>query len=139
MIVQVRNKLIKEYVGEIGRFRYYEHIVVGEIEKGIHVTFEKAVVPLQIGEQIYGTEKPFVYISHRLNSYSMDPIGYRDAIKLFPNFKGFAIVAQSNRRRMLAHLEKAFMKKPIGVFDNLQSAFFWAEKLLADPNTNDYL
>ncbi|MEM9141940.1 MAG: hypothetical protein AAGA86_03060 [Bacteroidota bacterium] len=139
MIVQVKNKLLKEHFSEIGCFQFYEDIIVEHIAQGVHVTFENAVEVIQIGERIYGTEKPFVYISHRLNSYSMDPIGYKDAVQLFPNFKGLAVVAHSNRKRMLAQLEKAFMKRPMGVFDNLQSAFFWAEKLLSDPNTRDYL
>lgn len=127
---QIHQKPIVEHTFDIGQFVYYPNIVVGVVNEGLHVTFETAVYPLQAGEQLYGNDKPFVYISHRLHSYSIDPIGYLEAVKLFPNLKAFAIVAKNKRQRMLAHLERLFMKKPIKVFDDLESAFAWAEELL---------
>lgn len=124
------QKLIVEHELEIGKFLFYTNIVVGEFYEGVHVTKENAIEPIYISQQIYGEYKPIVYISHRLNSYSMDPVGYKEVIEMFPNFKGFAIVSKNKYRRMLASLEKLFIKKPIGVFDNMDSAFFWADKLL---------
>jgi len=115
---------------DVGRFVFYPNIVVGEFKEGIHVTFENAALPIQIAEMTFGSQKPLVYISHRLNSYSMDPVGYREVVELFPNFKAFVIVAENKRRRMLAHLEKLFIKKPIKVFDNLEQAIEWSEEFL---------
>lgn len=125
-----RQKFIVEHKLEIGKFLFYTNIVVGEFYEGAHVTKENAIEPILISQRIYGDCKPIVYISHRLNSYSMDPVGYKEVVDMFPNFKGFAIVSQNKYRRMLASIEKLFIKKPIGVFDNMDSAFFWAEKLL---------
>lgn len=124
------QELIAEHQLEIGKFLFYTNIVVGEFYEGAHVTKENAIEPIYISQQIYGEYKPIVYISHRLNSYSMDPVGYKEVVEMFPNFKGFAIVSKNKYRRMLASLEKLFIKKPIGVFDNMDSAFYWAEELL---------
>lgn len=124
------QELIAEHQLEIGKFLFYTNIVVGEFYEGVHVTKENAIEPIYISQQIYGEYKPIVYISHRLNSYSMDPVGYKEVVEMFPNFKGFAIVSKNKYRRMLASLEKLFIKKPIGVFDNMDSAFYWADKLL---------
>lgn len=130
MIAIQEQKLIAQHTLDIGEFAFYSNIIVGEINEGAHVTFENAVMALQLSEQIYGTNYPVIYISHRKNSYSIDPIGYYEAVKLFPNLSGFAIVAQHKHRRMLASLEKLFLKKPIRVFDNLDSAFVWSKKIL---------
>lgn len=126
----IRQKLIIEHNLEVGNFLFYDNIVVGEFHEGVHVTKENAIEPIVISQQIYGEYKPLVYISNRLHSYSMDPVGYKEVVDMFPNFKGFAIVSQNKYRRMLVSLEKLFIKKPIGVFDNMDSAFFWAELLL---------
>ncbi len=125
-----RQEFIAEHKLNIGKFQFYTNIVVGEFYEGVHVTKENAIEPILLTQQIYGEYKPVIYISHRLHSYSMDPVGYKEVVDMFPNFKGFAIVSQNKYRRMLASLEKLFIKKPTGVFDNMESAFFWAEQLL---------
>ncbi|MBM1105416.1 STAS/SEC14 domain-containing protein [Aurantibacter crassamenti] len=124
------QELIAEHNLEIGKFLFYTNIIVGEFREGVHVTKENAIEPIYISQKIYGEYKPIVYISHRKNSYSMDPVEYKEVVDLFPNFKGFAIVSQNKYRRMIASLEKLFIKKPIEVFENMDSALIWAEKLL---------
>lgn len=115
---------------EIGKFDYYTNMVVAEVKEGVHVTIDHAMEPLQAGAEIFGYGTNFVYISHRLHSYSIDPTGYYEAASMFPNFKGLAIVATNRRRRMLANLERLFMKRPIRVFDNLEDAVEWADEFL---------
>jgi len=125
-----KQKIIVEHNLEIGKFLFYTNIMVSEFYEGVHVTKENATEIILNTKQIYGDYKPFVYISNRRHSYSMDTMGYKEVTDMFPNFKGLAIVSQNKYRRMMASLEKLFIKKPIGVFDNMNSAFFWAEKLL---------
>ncbi|QCX01624.1 hypothetical protein FGM00_16450 [Aggregatimonas sangjinii] len=131
MLVTTEQKLIAEYNFTVGRFRYYPNIIIGEFNEGVHVTKENAAEPIRLAKELCGTEKPLVYISHRLHSYSMDPTGYEAVTKMFPNFRGFAIVSNNRYRRMLANLERLFIKRPIRVFYDLDRAFQWAETLLA--------
>ncbi len=133
-IAQLAQKPIVEHKLDLGRFVFYENISIAEVSEGTHVTFEKIASMLQIAEDIYGNEVPFVYISNRIHSYSIDPLGYYEAMKMFPNLKAYAIVSQNKRRRMLAVLEKLFNKKPIRVFDNLEEAYTWAEQITAKPS-----
>lgn len=130
MLVTTEQKLIAEYTFEVGYFRYYPNIIIGEFNEGVHVTKENAAEPIKFAKELCGTEKPLVYISNRRHSYSMDPTGYKEVTKMFPNFKGFAIVSDNRYRRMLANLEKLFIKRPIGVFYEMEKAFEWAETLL---------
>jgi len=127
---RTKQKLIVEHELDIGKFMFYTNVVVGEFYEGVHVTKNNAIEPIQIASQLYGSSEPIVYISHRLNSYSMDPVGYGEVVKMFPNFIGFAIVSQNRYRRMLVSIEKLFIKKPIGVFYDLEAAFSWADGLL---------
>lgn len=130
MIVETKFKPILEKTFSVGRFLFYPKFIVGEFNEGVHVTKKNAAEPIRLAQEIYGTDKPLVYISHRLHSYSMDPVGYQEVSKMFPNFKGFAIVSENRYRRMLANLEKLFIKKPIAVFYTLEGAYEWAETLL---------
>lgn len=124
-----RPPLVEHHL-DIGNFAFFQNIIVGEFAEGVHATFENASFPIQIATQLYGAKHPVIYISHRKNSYSMDPTSYKEVVELFPNFKAFGIVTQNKRRRMLANLERLFIKKPIRVFDNLDEALLWAETFL---------
>lgn len=126
----IEQEFIVEHELKIGKFSFFQNIIVGEFYEGVHVTKSNAIEPILIAQQIYGEYKPIVYISHRRHSYSMDPIGYKEVVDMFPNFKGFAIVSKNKYRRKLAALEKLFIKKPVSTFNNLDSAIFWAKKLL---------
>jgi hypothetical protein len=131
MVARSHQKVLAEHKLAIGRFLFYEGIVVGEIKEGVHVTIDNATLPFQLAKEQYGKETPVVYISHRLNSYSIDPVGYYRALnKQFPNLIAFAIVSQHRSRRMLAKFEKLFIKKPVEVFNTLEAAFCWAEEQL---------
>ncbi|GAB5473467.1 MAG: hypothetical protein Mars2KO_15660 [Maribacter sp.] len=129
-IADLKQQPVAEHKLDLGRFVFYKNISISEVSEGTHVTFEKVADMLRIAENVYGNDTPFVYISNRIHSYSIDPLGYYEAIKLFPNLKAYAIVSQNNRRRTLAVLEKLFMKKPIRVFDDLEKAYEWAAQII---------
>jgi len=133
-IVQTKLTPIAEYDLDVGKFTYYPNFIIGEFKEGTYVTFESALVPIQYAIELYGDQKPIVYISHRINSYAMDPVSYKDVIDLFPNFRAFGIVAKNKRRRMIARLEKLFVKRPISVFEDMNSAMLWAEEVIKKSN-----
>ena len=129
-VIQTKQEPIVQHRLDIGNFTFYPNILVAEFSEGVHVSFENATIPIQIATQMFGDKKPLIYISHRKNSYSMDPVGYKEVVDLFPNFMAFGIIAQTKRRRMIANLERLFIKKPIRVFDNLEDTLVWAEGFL---------
>jgi len=119
---------------EIGKLTLYPNIIVGEVADGVHLTFENATVAAQIMAQEYKDTTPFVYISNRVNSFSMDPVAYKDLFSVVPNIQGMAIVAKSKKRRMLSNLERIFIKKPMRVFSSMDEALDWSNKLLKNKN-----
>ncbi len=132
-----QQKLLLEHTFDIGKFQFYTNMVVGEFYEGVHVTFENAIEPINMAHELYRNNEPLVYVSHRLHSYSMDPMGYRKTVSMFPNFLGFAIVSTNKYRRMLVSLEKIFIHRPTAVFYELNEAFDWAEEVL-EANKTDH-
>ena len=114
----------------LGRFIFYPNLIVGEFAEGVHVTFDNAALLIQMATQVYGSEEPIVYIWHRINSYSANLVAYKEVLELFPNFKAMAVVSQNRRRRMLANLERLFIKSPLRVFDTMDDAVKWAQAIL---------
>lgn len=125
-----KTKPIVTHDLEIGRFTYYKNVVVAEYKEDANATFENSVYAIQVALEIYGNDVPVVYISHRKYSYSVNPLNYKEIIDMFPNFVGFAVVSENKRRRMMARLEKLFIKKPIRVFSELDEGLLWAENLV---------
>ena len=125
---------IAEHNLEIGHMIFYPHMIVGEVKEGGHVSYENASIAAQLIAETYQGTIPFVYISNRKNSYSMDPVAYKELFGLVPNLIGFGIVAKSKRKRMLSNLERMFVKKPMRVFGSVEDAMAWAEKLLQQKN-----
>lgn len=76
----------------------------------------------------YFANKDFVYISHRLYSYSVDPLIYLETQKI-PNLKGFVVV-NSHRSANNPDVEKLFFSKPFEVVETLDKAFARKNKLL---------
>jgi len=77
----------------------------------------------------YFKNKPFVYITHRINSYSVDPKVYHETSKI-KNLKGCAVVSSLYQATINVQIEKMFFSKPFESFETLEAAFQWADTLL---------
>ena len=73
--------------------------------------------------------KPFVYITHRINSYSVDPKIYYETSKI-SNLAGFAVVSDKYKAKSNAMVEKMFFSKPFEIFGDLAEAKRWAKTIL---------
>ncbi len=77
----------------------------------------------------YFDNKPFVYISNRINSYSIDPTIYHEATKI-NNLIAVAVVSKNERQRKLTELESKFFDKKLKYFTNIKEALVWKNKIL---------
>ncbi|MGV8812591.1 MAG: hypothetical protein ACOH2D_00640 [Gelidibacter sp.] len=78
----------------------------------------------------YFKNRSFVYITHRINSYSVDPATYIETSKIC-NLKGFAVVSKDFKAKSNVEVEKLFLNnKPIETFDDLNAAVSWAKSIL---------
>lgn len=106
----------------------YEDHVITIVDEGITIS------PIHNRElmnvvETYFPKRDFVYISHRINSYTVDPITYIETSKI-KNLKGFAVVSKDFKARANADVEKLFLNKPIEIFDDMEKAISWTKSIL---------
>jgi hypothetical protein len=107
---------------------FYENYVICRINEGEEINVEKN--NLQTDEIVkHFNGRPFVYITHRVNSYSVDPSIYYDSSEI-ESLVGFAVVGNTYLAVSNAEIEKLFLKKPFEIFTELDEAITWAQSIL---------
>ncbi|AUC76316.1 hypothetical protein CW732_11825 [Olleya sp. Bg11-27] len=77
---------------------------------------------------------PFVYITNRIHSYSVDPIIYKDVSQI-KTLQGFAVVSQTQSGKN-AEIERLFLNKPFEIFTDIEDAKTWASKIIKENSNN---
>lgn len=107
----------------------FDNYLVVIMNEGITVTPDQNQVLLNVAET-YFNNKNFVYITHRLHSYAVDPSIYFETSKI-KNLLGFAVVSKDYKAKTNAEVEKLFFKKPFEIFTTVEQAVDWATSLLS--------
>ncbi|WP_299520857.1 hypothetical protein [Winogradskyella sp.] len=105
----------------------YDNYLVVVIKEGTDITPEYNGILLEVADAYY-SHRPFIYISHRINSYSVNPEIYREMAKI-ETLKGFAVVSNNYQAKINAQIEQMFFTKPFEIFTNLDEAISWVKKL----------
>ena len=116
---------------EIGTFRFYEDMVVGEIHEGKQITPDNSLPLFALAWEQY-RNKSMVYISDRKNSYSLDPTMHFETKKLLPFVAGYAWIVYNPVAERAARLEERFLDFPTAVFRSMDPALTWAWNLLQE-------
>ncbi|AXT53332.1 hypothetical protein D1818_21805 [Aquimarina sp. BL5] len=124
------NDFIRKHVLDIGSFFFYKNFMVSEMNEGASLNYDKATKLFLLTKEYYGTNIPFVYITNRKNSYSFEPTTHFKSAKLFPNLKGYGVVTYNSINNKIATLEQSFLNVPTRIFENLDDAKLWADKLM---------
>lgn len=106
----------------------YDNYILVVIKEGVNVIPKHNDVLVEV-TNTYFVDKPFVYITHRINSYSVDPKVYFKTSKI-KNLKGFAVVSNNFQAKKNAQIEQRFFNKPFKIFTKLSDAFTWADNLV---------
>ncbi|MGJ8593828.1 MAG: hypothetical protein ACSHXF_14855 [Aquaticitalea sp.] len=107
----------------------YDSYMVTIMKEGVTITPEHNDVLLNIVETYY-SNREFVYITHRLNSYAVDPAIYFETSKI-DNLVGFAVVSKDFKAKSNAEVEKLFLNKPFEIFNTLKEAVTWAHTVIS--------
>lgn len=109
----------------------HDRILVNEMNEGALLDVETNREILQIGCDNFG-EEFFGYISHRINSYAVNPMVYRESAE-HPQLKAIAVVSQNRVTRETARLEQQFYtnKNSFGIFETLEEARSWMQEQIA--------
>ena len=115
---------------DITIFDYYLVVVMKE---GMNITPDYNDILVGIANK-YFKKLPFVYITHRVHSYSVDPKIYFETAKI-ENLKGFAVVSNKFQAKNNVQIEQMFFSKPFEIFTSLDDAISWAEKITKSDKT----
>ncbi|WP_142785765.1 hypothetical protein [Changchengzhania lutea] len=124
----------------MGMFHYYslpnseififDEFLIAQIREGVTIQPEHNEKLNDIIERHF-SEKNMVYISNRVNSYSVNPLVYRETEKI-PNLVAIAIVPETSMMRESAEYEQKFYEKPYEIFDTLSEAVQWVQSVLQE-------
>ena len=117
---------------DFGSVSIHENFMVAKMNEGILFDISKNEILLEIGTEVFHG-KPYAYISHRVNSYAVDPMVYKQSAK-FQNLKVIAVVSDNDTPRTLAStVEKEFYvdANSFEVFAELPDATSWVQKKLS--------
>ncbi|MGF1557142.1 hypothetical protein [Paucihalobacter sp.] len=107
---------------------FYDGYMLVVMNEGVSVTAKLQDVLVEKALDYYH-KKPFVYLTHRINSYSVDPSIYFETSKL-ETLAGFGVIAKDYKAKINAEIEKLFLKKPFRIFEELDEAISWAKSLI---------
>ena len=103
-----------------GTVRIYETYLVFVMNEGITVKPEYNDILINLSTKYYKNKK-FGYITHRVNSYTVDPRVYYETTKI-DNLVAFAVVSENEESTSTISFEKMFLKKPFENFKKLDDA-----------------
>ena len=111
---------------DFGTFKLYRNLVIGEVHEGIVINADHALELISYSISHYRSMASIVYLSHRRNSYSVDPTMYLETGRAFPSLAGYGIVYHNELNRKVAMLEQKFLPYPSELFTSLGPAIEWA-------------
>lgn len=113
---------------DFGKVWFKENILIAELNEGILFDVENNRKLLEIGKETF-YNKPYGYISHRIHSYAVNPLVYRESANTV-NLKAIAVVTNNETCRNNTLLERQFYKdaNPFEVFESLDEAFNWIQQ-----------
>ena len=110
-----------------GSVSIHDNYLIAIMNEGVTISPELNDVLERIAKD-YFSNKKFVYITHRLNSYAVDPNIYFRTSKI-QNLAGFAVVSGKKIVIDNTDLESVFLSKPFKTFNNIEEAIKWANEL----------
>ncbi len=128
-----KTVIVREYLLDVGKIQVYDNYMVSIFEEGATLTLERVYQIIGISE-IHFRDRNFGFISHRINSYAIDPTVYT-YLRQLDNLKAYAVVSNKEVDMHNFHIEKLFYKKPMKFFVDYQKGLEWVRKkvILSNP------
>lgn len=118
------SEVIKELNYPFGNVFIFDGYIVSEINRGVTINWDDhAKVIVEDVSCFLGTDgSDLIYISHRINSYSVIPYDWLKFFKSNYQLKGYFIVSENKLRILNSLVESLFFNSKINRFNNLHTA-----------------
>lgn len=123
------NDVLKEINYPFADIYVFEGYVISEIKEGVVFSWEdhaKRIVS-DVHEYTKNDGSDIVYLSHRINSYSLKPMDWLYFYKNSFNLKGYGVIGYSSFSFFNTVVENLFFNKKIRRFNELETAIQWAK------------
>jgi len=117
----LKDKVFMYQSYHFGDVYYLPQMIITEFAEGINFTYNEAEQFIETVIQIYGKKEKVVYISNRINSYSVNPMDWIKIKGKFKNLKGIGIINYNKRM---------FCSYPIKDFHSLEEAYYWGIEII---------
>lgn len=109
-------------------FELFDNYVISTVNQGVNICKNKSKIQTAFLLNHYKV-RSYVYITNRINSYSVDPIIYKESCKI-NNLLGIGVVSKKVAPLLNVEIEKLFFTgKPFKAFTNIEEATNWANTL----------
>ncbi|EAR02985.1 hypothetical protein [Maribacter sp. HTCC2170] len=125
------NRAIHEINYSFGDFYLFDTFVVGEIHEDILFSWNEHGKQLfEVLFDLYDNNgKDIVYISNRVNDYSVIPTDWKKFHKFGFMLKAYGIISYTQTGLFNAMLERMFVNTKLRWFNSLEDAIQWVGKL----------
>lgn len=120
-----------ETIDSLGEFEFYEGYFIGRIFEGGNADsqFVDALTELI---QKHSEGRSIIYISDRINSYSLDPVATMDLIERNQIRYAGVVTYTNQQNRIYSYEVKSIKGAELHSFPNLKSAVSWARGIVAE-------
>lgn len=121
-------KLIKEFNYDFADVFLFNGFIVSEINTGITFSWDNhaKVIVKDITDFTQSNGEDLVYLSHRINSYSVQPMDWLKFYRNDFNLKGYGVIGYKSQSFINTVIENLFFTKNIVKFRDLDTAIQWA-------------
>jgi len=120
---QLKQKIISSHDLEIGRLHFLENMVISEIREGKHLSFKSGNSYLKLISDFYGKQKPYGFISNRVNTFSIEALDFPKFTTILTNLKVYAAIGYTHFDKMNMDIEKQFCKVHYRDFDTIKESY----------------
>ena len=124
-------RAIHEINYSFGDFYLFDTFIVGEIHEDVHISWNEhgKMIAEELSNLYDNNGKDLVYISNRVNDYSLVPTDWKKFFKLSYNLKAYGIVSYTKTGYFNAMLERMFVNTKLRWFNSLEDAIAWVDHI----------
>lgn len=122
------SKAISTIETKFGVLYFYDNFLITEVYEGMVLGKKEFTKIFNLCFDIYGSDKPFGIVSHRLYPYSVDLFQLIPIADKFNSVVANAVVAYTDISVKNFELEKRLLKFKGRFFNNLDVAITWIDK-----------
>jgi len=106
-------------------------MVIAEINEGVHIDLKSSQEFFKIANAFYANNKPFGYISNRINHFSVSPLDFANYSSKLENIKAFCAITYDNYYdKMNVEIERRFYTKPFYSTNEIEDAINWTNNIV---------